>query len=217
MRVLTVGDSITAAGQWQAELARIAQRDAGVTLDIRNVAVAGTRTDYWPDRVAGPLAEHDPDLVTFFSGTNDDINATKYGESATSWSWRYVVEACLASGAAVLPALIGYSDRGVVPQWLIDSQKPTNDRIYSQYSRYASRLAGLVNFQTIPGDAQYLDDGGVHPTAYGYRVMGRLVYDALYVRMGWPPCSDPPIRGLFGHARGEPRPNWLPWPCGAAT
>src|SRR5690349_21451552 len=91
--LMAVGDSTTAGGQWLAEFTRLAKAYAGVTFDVRNVAVSGQNTAYWPGHIAGLLATHRPDMVTFFTGTNDLWTQQIYGESLTGWSWRYTVEA----------------------------------------------------------------------------------------------------------------------------
>lgn len=214
VRILTIGDSITAAGQWQAELGGLLAVN-GVAHVMVNAAVGGTRCDYWPSRIAGLLATHQPDLVTLFCGTNDDVNASCYGESCTSWAWRATVEAIHAwrpaTPARVLPAFVQYSDPLIAPQWLLDSEPVTNDRIYGQWVRYPSSwFAGLADLQLVPATADYLDDGGVHPTERGYRVIGRLVYDAARPAMGWPASTEAAPCGLYGHRRGYPRPAYVP-------
>lgn len=222
LRIMTVGDSITAgrtsegSGCWQDELARLCSAYAGVCLDVRNLAVAGTRTTYWPSRIKALLGQHQPDLVTFFTGTNDDVAEMCFGEPATSWAWRSTVEAIHAyrtPPTLIVPALIQYSDPLIAPQWLLDSQPITNDRIYREWSRYNNTpgwFAGVCDFQRIPATADYLDDGGIHPTARGYRAMGRIVYDAIQAAMGWPACQEPPLSGMYGHRRGYPRPPYIP-------
>lgn len=220
MIVLTIGDSITAAGKWQTELARLVLLDAATTLDIRNVGVGGVSTPYWPNRIAALLATHQPDMVTLFTGTNDDIHAVRFGEPATGWAWRSVVEAIRnyrTPPPAIVPAFIGYSDPLIAPDWLLASQPQTNDTLYREITRPGKEgwFAGVADFQQMPATADYLDDGGIHPTGRGYKVMGRIVYDAIHAGMGWPPCSEPALCGMYGHRKGYPRPvGWTPCSCG---
>jgi lysophospholipase L1-like esterase len=236
LRLMTVGDSITADGRWQQEFARLAAAYAGVTVDVRNVAVAGQRTTYWPDRIAGLLVQHQPDVVSLFSGTNDDPAEQRFGEPATGWAWRYTVEAIRAyrqaNPAWIVPAFIQYSDPwSSAPEWLLRNEPLVNDIIYRQYKRREPDgwFAGICNFQQIPGTADYLAEEitadyptgiAIHPNARGQRAMGRITYDAVHVALGWPPCPEPPLRGMYGHRRGYPRPPYLPWPdacsCGGA-
>lgn len=216
MIVMTVGDSITAFGKWQAEFVRLAAA-AGITLDIRNVGVGQIRTTYWPSRIKALLTQHQPDLVTLFTGTNDDPAEISYGEPATSLAWRATVEAIHtfrpADPIRIVPALIQYSDPLIAPDWVLAAEPTTNDRIYAQWSRYPSSwFAGLADFQRIPATADYLDDGGIHPTDRGYRAMGRIVYDAVAPALGWPAATDPPLCGMYGHRRGYPRPVYVPCP-----
>jgi len=195
LRVLTLGDSITASGGWQAELSRLCAQ-VGVTLDVRNVAVGGTRTSYWPDKIAGLLTNHDPGLVTLFSGTNDDPNEYVYGEPATAWSFRYVVEQAYgyrpADPVRIAPALVQYSNPSVAPAWLLRNERITNDTLWTQMKLYLPHgwFAGIADFQQIPSTSEYLDQGGIHPTALGYQTMGRIVYQSIAAGMGWPPMPS---------------------------
>jgi lysophospholipase L1-like esterase len=196
VRVLTLGDSITASGGWQAELSRLCGL-VGVTLDIRNVALPGTRTSYWPDKIDGLLKEHDPDVVVLFSGTNDDPDEHIYGESATAWSFRYVVEQVHgyrpANPVKSVVGLVQYSNPSVAPGWLLRNERITNDMLWTQMKYYQPLgwFAGISNFQQIPPTAEYLDAGGIHPNARGYQAMGRIVYDSIAAGMGWPPNPEP--------------------------
>lgn len=219
LRVMTVGDSITASGFWQTEFSRLCSTHAGVTLDIRNVGVGGSRTTYWPDRINGLMTQHNPDLVTFFTGTNDDMNETLYGEPATSWAWRATVESIRNfknPPISIVPCFIQYSD----PIAKYASYDPTgaepitNDRIYAQWGKYnpAGWFAGLADFQVIPATATYLDNGGIHPTDRGYKYMGRITYDAIQAKMGWPVCSEPKLCDLYGHRKGYDRPTYTTCP-----
>ena len=214
LRILTIGDSITLAGLWQQELARLALQDAGVTLDIRNEGVGGSRTTHWPDVINSLLTKHQPDLVTFFTGTNDDPNETKFGESATAWAWRSTVEAIhtfRTPPIKVVPALIGYSDPLVAADWLLANEPRTNDTIYAQWGHYpADWFAGITNFQVMPGTPDFLDTSGIHPNPRGYKTMGRIVYDAIASSLGWPGSSEPPLCGLWGHRKGYSPPAYVP-------
>jgi lysophospholipase L1-like esterase len=229
LRILAVGDSITAgntstgSGTWQAELDRLLTA-AGVPHVIETEALSGSRCDHWPPLIAGLLAAHHPGLLVFYCGTNDDPNAMIYGEPATGWAFRSVVEAAHASGAQVEPVLIGYSDAALAPDWLLANEPRTNDILWPQMARYlppnvpSAWFPGVANIQAMPGTAEYLDgDGcdpgvstcGIHPDAKGYRTVGRLVYDAAAPGMGWPPASafgEPPLCGMSGHRKGYPRP-----------
>lgn len=220
MKILTVGDSKTQYGIWQTELTRLLNL-AGVTHTIVNAAVGGTRTNYWPSRIGALLATHRPDLVVIASGTNDDPNEKSYGEVSTGLAIRSVIETVHAFRPAnpvkVLPALISYSDPLTAPDWLLKYEPMTNDVLWTNIARYwppnaTGWLAGIVNFQRIPANLTYLADDGIHPNAYGFKVMGRLVYDAAQAGMGWPVCPEPPICGMYGRRRGEPIPPYVP--CG---
>ncbi|HUC90075.1 MAG TPA: SGNH/GDSL hydrolase family protein [Patescibacteria group bacterium] len=217
VRILTIGDSITAAGKWQTEFGRLLTQ-AGVPNVIETEAVGGTRCDYWIPRIKAILDAHQPDLVVLACGTNDDVNSKTYGESSTGYALRYITEAIHgyrpSNPIKVLPALIQYSDPLVAPDWLLSSEPQTNDTLYRnmQYYPIGSWLAGIANFQVIPATATYLDDGGVHPTDRGYRYMGRLVYNASYAVMGWPATTEAPLCDLYGHRKGYARPTYIPCP-----
>lgn len=217
VRILAVGDSRTADGRWQVELSRLLTA-AGVAHTITTEAVGGTRCSYWPSRIAGLLTTHQPDMVALFCGTNDDPDETIYGEAATGWAFRATVEAIHnfrpANPIRVLPALIQYSDPLIAPQWLLDNEPRTNDTLWTQMRHYppADWFAGIADLQRIPATATYLDGGGIHPTAEGYRVMGRIAYTAAAGGMGWPPAADPPLCDMYGHRKSYPRPPYTPCP-----
>lgn len=217
VRILTIGDSITAGGGWQAELCRLMDQDAGVACDIRNAAVAGTACSYWPSRITSLLVTHQPDVVVLMCGTNDDVNAWIYGEPLTSWSWRATTEAIRVwnPSTVVASGFIQYSDPKTAPQWVLDSEPITNDRIYVEYMRCPSCYV-LLDWQSIPATATYLvstpeDPYGLHSTPRGQKYQGRLTYDRLAPRMGWPASSEPALCDLYGHRTGlVPRPTYTP-------
>jgi lysophospholipase L1-like esterase len=224
LHILAIGDSITAEGQWQIELGR--QLDlAGVPHTIDTAALGGSRCSRWPPLMSSLMAQYQPNLVIIYCGTNDDPAEKLYGESATAWSFRYMTETAHAAGAQVLPALIGYSDGTQAPDWLWVANEPqTNDTLWSQMVRYlppssSGWFPGIANIQLMPGTAEYITGDtcnpatatcGIHPNAKGYRVIGRLMYDAAAPGMGWPPSTDPPLCGLAGHRKGYPRPSYVP-------
>lgn len=214
-RILTVGDSITAAGGWQAELDQILTANS-IPHTITNVGVSGTRCDYWPSRIGALLQQYQPDLVVFACGTNDDVAATCFSEPCTSWAWRSVVEAVHTyrpgAAARVTPAFVQYSDPLIAPDWLLTSEPVTNDRLFRQWSRYPSAwFAGLVDLQQVPATADYEDGGGIHPTDRGHRVYGQLIYRAAGPAMGWPDTVPQPC-GQYGHRKGASRPAYTPCP-----
>lgn len=220
MKILAIGDSKTAAGQWQIELTRLLNL-AGITHTIATEAVGGTRTNYWPSRIGALLSTHQPDLVVIAAGTNDDPTEKSYGEVSTGWAIRALIEAVHAyrpaSPALVLPALISYSDPLTAPDWLLANEPKTNDVLWPNIARYwppnaTGWLAGIANLQRIPANLTYLDTGGIHPNERGYKVMARILYDAAQGGMGWPACSEPPICGLYGRRRGDPIPSYIPCP-----
>jgi lysophospholipase L1-like esterase len=232
IKILAMGDSITSACQWQGELDRLLTK-AGVPHVITTYAVPGSRCKYWVPNIDTVLATVQPDLVYLYCGTNDDPNEKMYGENATGWSFRYLVERIHTyrpgKPALLVPTLIGYSDGTMAPDWLWATNQPrTNDTLWSQMTRYMppkaspSWYAGIANIQTMPGTAEYLDGDtcnpsaatcGVHPNAKGYRTIGRLMYDAAAGGMGWRAADslgEPPPCGLSGHRKGYPRPGYRP-------
>lgn len=212
---MTLGDSISAGGGWQAELARLMAQDAGVCADIRNEAVSGTGMGYWPPRINALLAQHNPDLVVLAAGTNDDTR-TAAGRDALGTAFRLTVEAIhtyRTPAIPVAPVLIQYSDPLLAAQWVLDSQPFTNDVLYTNMQLYvgAGWFPGIVDWQVIPATADYLVDWG-HPSPRGSRYMGRLVYDRIHATLGWPACSEPPLCGLYGHRKGYERPAYTECP-----
>lgn len=217
--VLTLGDSNSTnglAGGWQEEFCRQLQVSAGRTCDLRNPSVAGTGCGYWPPRVAGLMATHNPDLVIIACGTNDDTR-TPAQVDAFGYNWRLTVEAVWrhrSPPVLSVPVLLQYADPYTAPQIVLDSLGPTNDAIYTNLQYYIAHgwFAGIVDWQPIPTSADYLvstpaDPAGLHRTARGQRYAGRLAYDRIAPGMGWPTSVEPPLCGLVGHRRPYPRPQ----------
>jgi lysophospholipase L1-like esterase len=233
VRILTIGDSRSSSGLWQQEFCRYMATTAGLTCDVRNESVAGTRCTYWPDRIKGLLAKHEPEMVFLFCGTNDDTS-TQAARDQMGWAFRYTVEAIRTYRPArpipIVPAIVQYSDPLIAPQWLLDGEPRANDVLWTnmQYYLPAHWFPGVANFQQIPATADYLDDGGIHPTLKGqnkgesqfesvqthkgYRTMGRIVYDSIFANQGWPAPTEPPLCGMYGHRKGYPRPPYTPCP-----
>jgi lysophospholipase L1-like esterase len=224
-RILTIGDSITAGtadGQWQTTVCALMAQYAGRACDIDNVAVAGTGCGYWPAHIAAVLDAYRPDVVTFNCGTNDDAHATLYGESATTWSWRYTVETIHGRypTALIVPSWIQYSDPLLTWSWPLNDEPLDNDHIYQEITRpnKAGWFPAVADFQQIPATADYLEgacdpavaDCGIHPNARGFQAMGTIEYNAIAVGMGWPSAPQP--CGMYGHRRGYPRPTYTPCP-----
>lgn len=229
VRILTLGDSRSSSGQWQAELSHLLDA-AGVPHVISNPAVAGTSCSYWPPQIKGLVNAFQPDLVVLACGTNDNPATMTHGESATSWAFRSVVEAVHAyrprNPARTLATLVQYSDPILAPGWLLSNEPKTNDNLYSQMHYYLPPrtrpgwLAGIADLQAIPATATYLaaepypgtpsGQIGIHPTAHGYWYMGRIIYDAARAVMGWPPATEPPLCDLYGHRQSYPRPAYTP-------
>lgn len=225
LKILTLGDSRTSGGQWQAELGRLLT-GSGEDAAIANVAVAGTDCFYWTSRITALLDQYTPDVVVLACGTNDDPAATIYGESKTGWSFRFLAETVHGRGVRFLPALVQYSDPILAPPWLLANEPATNDHLFSQYHHYTAPEAvppwwnAVADFQVIPSTASYLaaepytgtPSGwiGIHPNARGYRYMGRIVDDAGAANGWWPATTEPPLCDLYGHRQGYPRPAYAP-------
>jgi lysophospholipase L1-like esterase len=202
VRILALGDSITAAFGWQAALSqRLDLADVQHVITTR--AVGGTRCSYWPSRIAALLAEHDPDVVMLLCGTNDDPAERIYGEPMTSWSVRSVYEAAHAYGAAVVPTFVQYADPFLAPGWLIDSLPVINGYLYTEIIRHISWWVGILDLQMIPASAVYLADDGIHPNTHGQATIGLLAYRALAPFLQEPGAPEP--CGMAGHQRGYAR------------
>lgn len=229
VRILAVGDSITAACQWQLELSRLLTV-AGVPHVIITYAVGGSRCNYWPDKIAAVAAAAQPDVGVLYCGTNDDPAESCYGEVCTRWAFRATIEGIRTYRSpqpAIVPVLIGMSDWSLSPAWSLAAESQTTDHLWGEMTRYMPSwytVDGVAKVDRMPGTATYLDgDGcnpavstcGIHPNARGYRTVGRLVYDAAAVTMSWPAATtigEPVLCGMSGHRRGYPRPVYTPCP-----
>lgn len=231
--ILTVGDSISSEGRWQARLSEMLA-SAGAPNTIVNKAVAGiTCVETNTILTNAVLQQVNPDLVIIACGTNDNPNAIKYGEPETGWALRSMIERVHAwkATAKVMPALIQYSDPMLVSDTKISNEGRINDILYRNMLYYpvGPWLAGIADLQYIPSTATYLRDTepypearGIHPTERGYYYMARIMYDSGRSVMGWPVLTDVvnPNTGenwsqlcdLYGHRKGFQRPAVNPDP-----
>lgn len=214
--VMTIGDSTVTLGHWQAEFCRILDLETDLVCDLRNEAVGGTTCKYWTTAAAqlvAKLVQHQPDLVIFTCGTNDNIYSTAWGEPETSWAFRATVEMIKTTvpSVKIVPVLLQYPDPLLLSSaHLVDWIPVTNDRLYVQMLLYPSWFPGIVDWQFIPSNATYLDTTGFHATLKGDQYRGRLVYDRIHAGMGWPAASEPALCDLYGHRKWYARPNFTP-------
>jgi hypothetical protein len=217
LTVLTIGDSRSSSGAWQAEMTRLLST-VGVTATVSNVAAGGTDCYYWVPRIYTLLDQYAPDLLVMACGTNDNPNATVFGEPKTGYAVRYVTEAAHARGVMMIPSLVQYSDPILAPGWLLTNEPIANDRLYANELVYqpAGWYLGIADFQRIPATATYLaaepypspvGSIAIHPTARGHRWMGRIVFDVGAAAGVWPATSEPPLCDLYGHRLGYARPS----------
>lgn len=219
--ILALGDSITMAGSghdsYRTELTRLL--NAGGIAPVWSVAaVSGSRCNYWPSRIGGLLAQHDPDLVIVACGTNDDAGSAA-GRAETGTAIRQIAEAIRTHRGEVTPvrqigAYIQLSDPYGIPQslaYLPGNEEGVNRVLAAQYALYLPYWTSLAvaDLVPIPGNPTTLVDG-VHPTAHGYRLMARLIYDAGAARGWWPASAEPTPCGLYGHNLFTPVPAFTP-------
>lgn len=220
LKVLSVGDSISGVGpshdSYRTELTRLLTT-AGIT-PVWSVAAVSTRCAYWPSRIGGLLAQHDPDLVIVACGTNDDAGSAA-GRAETGTAIRQIAEAIRTHRGEVTPvrqigAYIQLSDPYGIPQslaYLPGNEEGVNRVLAAQYALYLPYWMSLAvaDLVPIPGNPTTLVDG-VHPTAHGYRLMARAFYDAGASRGWWPASSEPAPCGLYGHNLFTPVPTFTP-------
>lgn len=207
IRILTLGDSITAncgaqpPGGYCAPLGQLLA-SAGITATFINEAVGGTDCGFTANNIHLFLTRDLPnpqsnDLVLLNCGTNN-VPTTPPATTAMGTQWRTIVEAIHVYGVHLCISFIGYSNpvnNSVFHANLPVAEAAANDTIYRNMGLYPwSWWAGLADFQAMPGDRDYLDEGGLHPTPLGYERMADTWYRAVEGTMGWP--------------------DTVPWPCG---
>jgi len=228
--ILTVGDSITegatmagsVSASYRAELGRLLS-EACIPHRFVVAAVGGTTCGYWSSRMAGLMAEHQPDVVLIQCGTNNRLdNATSAQVSAFEATYRSLFDTVMDSDPDVLawPAWVQYSagratpdcttPPGPSPAWLPASEARVNDAIYRSirvHAEFGKRIPTWIDYQAIPEG--YLDVCGVHPTLGGYDVMGRIAFNTIAPHLVAPPQAALPC-GLTGRRPGGVVPNWVP-------
>jgi len=228
--ILTVGDSITEGATMAGSVSPSYRAELGRLLDAAclphtfvTAAVGGTTCGYWSSRMAGLMAQHQPDVVLINCGTNDRMdNKTSAQISAWEGVYRGLFDTALDADPDVIafPAWVQYSagrpsegcttPPGPSPSWLPASQAKVNDAIYRSMrviDEFGHRVPGWIDYQPIP--EAYLDQCGVHPTAGGYDVMGRIAYNTIAPHLVTVPAADLPC-GLTGRRPGGAVPNWIP-------
>lgn len=198
-RILTLCDSITQAGQYQAELSRLLTLE-NIPHQIFNAGVGSTGVEYWATNVTAAMNTYQPDVVLLNCGTNDTWTVT-HDLNYFNAKYRTVVENILnwrtPNRVKLFASYIAY---GMPPanQTFINNQPAVNNAIYTQLPIYGGMITGVADFQQIPPNGLYLDGTGYHPTARGYKAMGRIWYDAMRTSMGWAVSSEPPLCGMDG-------------------
>lgn len=206
MVVVTLGDSRSVSGRWQQKLCQEMATNAGITCDLRNLAVGGTNCDYWVPRIGNILTTHNPDMLILACGTNNNAN-TATGREQLGAAWRTIVETTYVFRSnprvIIVPVLIQYSDPIAAPsslQWVITSEPLVNDTIYVNslyYSPYGWFPAGFIDWQIIPNSPPYLSDP-LHASPLGEDYYGKLAYMQMAPDIGWPSPAAPITCDLYG-------------------
>src|SRR4051812_20101261 len=108
-RYVAIGDSSTegiddpaANGGWRGWSRRLAEKIAEHgSLEYTNFGVRGLTTREIKEQQLAPALALAPDLVTFFSGTNDVIRP-RFDLHGVLADMRHVQQACVSSGAVVV-------------------------------------------------------------------------------------------------------------------
>lgn len=215
LRILTVGDSITCGGPYDAyrpELSRLLD-SAGVDHVMMVACQGGSKCTDWKNWIKPSLDAWLPDLVLLECGTND-ATATSQDQYRFEDSVRSIIETILTNRPEdpikVGMALIQYSDeRAPMRVWnndLVPSEKRANYFIDRNTNLYNStgKFVGKPDFQRIPSTLEFYSLDGLHPNQRGYDYRARMWYDAVAPQMGWPQSAEPEPCGLSG--------VWRDWP-----
>lgn len=211
VKIMAIGDSITEpcastpAGGWCARLGELLAGQ-GITVQWSALGVPGARCKWLAQNAPALIAATHPDVVLINCGTNDDPKEKCWGESCTAWGQRVLIEAAHGAGARVATAFVGYPD--LLRFHSQANQEAANDAIYSNLGLYQSWGLALANFQTIPGNPDYLPDG-IHPTsAKGVEAYAREWHRAGAAQGWWPALGAPTLCGLFGRRMDYPVPAY---------
>lgn len=207
--ILTVGDSISLSqsnpDSYRTELGRLLGL-AGVNYRFVVAANGGWTCADWVPLAQQLAATNHPNLVIIECGTNDSVSPV--GANIDSNYFNLMTN-----------FLIGWPTTKILPSWIQYSAQRTglpggeaniNDAIYRQTinSVHGTRLIfPPADFQQIP--EEYLDGGGIHPTAAGWTAMGRIAYNAMRSTYGLADVA-PPMCGMTGHRPGGNVPAYIP-------
>jgi len=225
LRYVAIGDSSTEGiddpapgGGWRGWSRRLAEQIAGHgSLEYANFGMRGLTTREIKEQQLAPALALAPDLVTFFSGTNDVIRP-RFDLQGVLADMRHVHQACVSTGAVV----VTFTLPDLTPLLPLARLIAPRIRALNAGVRQvcADTGARLVDFASHPvaTDARLWSDDRLHANAAGHaRIAG-----ALAEALGLPGASGawseplpilPPVHPWqrLRQEAGWARRHLLPW------
>lgn len=171
LKVLVMGDSLSAAHGLRAEQGWVALADAESTrYEFHNASISGETSAGGRSRIAAELKRVQPDIVIIELGANDGLRGLPLTQLGGNLGW--MIGASKAAGARVL--LVGMQLPPNFGRYATDFQR--------SYVLISQRLdTGLVPHFLAPlgTERKWFQADNLHPVAEAQPLLADLIHDAL--------------------------------------
>lgn len=225
-RYVAIGDSSTEGiddpdpnGGWRGWSRRLAERIAEQGgLEYTNFGARGRTTREIKDEQLAPALALEPDLVTFFSGTNDVIRP-RFDLEGVLADIRHVQQSCVATGAVVLTfTLPDLTPLLPVARLIAPRIRAMNDGVRRVCADTGALLVDFASHPMVATDSRLWSHDRIHANAAGHARISEALAQALELpgsSCAWrePLPALPPMRP-WQRLRGEAewvRRHLLPW------
>jgi lysophospholipase L1-like esterase len=186
-RYIAIGDSSTEGiddpapgGGWRGWSRRLAERIAEQgCLEYANLGVRGRTTREIKNEQLAPALALKPDLVTFFSGTNDVISL-RFDLEGVLADMRHVHRACVAAGAVVLTfTLPDLTPLLSVARLIAPRIRAMNAGVRRVCADTGALLVDFASHPIVATDPRLWSDDRVHANATGHTRIANALAEAL--------------------------------------
>lgn len=181
-RILTIGDSISASGAWQQQMASRLD-GACATYEIYNASQGGYGSNEAIASTPLLMAAVRPQLVIYAMEINDDPSGFRA-------RYQSAIDKLRQWGPSGMKIITTFAQRQTSPPaaaWINTAAKD-NDVYAVSFANggFTSQVVGFASFNQIPHTSTYQTSDGIHPTAAGLVKMGDMAYRGLYTWGAYP-------------------------------
>lgn len=208
--ILNVGDSVTGSAN-----------DAYRAQATQDMTAAGIASRWYVHGVSGApcsdlatsfstwLNDAKPDVVLIYCGIND----ARLGLPRTQTHDALKSMAQAAVNFVPRPAIyfgsLSYANPVATGIARTDAEANVNNAIMDVTTIDFPYTTASINFTVVPGETPFKVEDGVHMTALGNKVMGRVITNSSYFWSAIGGIGSPPplFCGMLGRWHGNPQPN----------